>query len=269
MRVALAQVCSSRDVSANLGLVRDRVAEAASRGARLVVFPEATMRAFGHNLDSIAEPLDGPFATAITDLAAAHGITVVVGMFTPGSPREGRPRVRNTLLAAGPGGVVGYDKIHLFDAFGFAESDTVEAGDQEIRISVDGVTVGLTTCYDVRFPQLFINHARAGAELIVVATSWGAGDGKQAQWEVLTQARALDSTSWILACAQADPSASGVEAKPGAPTGIGCSRVVSPTGRVVAAAGGAEPDLVIADINPDAVERARRSIPVLANARLS
>lgn len=268
MRIALAQVCSTRDITANLQLIRDRVAEAAARGAHLVVFPEATMRAFGHNLDSIAEPLDGPFATAVAEVAADHSLTVVAGMFTPGRPRDGRPRVRNTLLAAGPTGVVGYDKIHLFDAFGFAESDTVEAGTDEIRITVDGITVGLTTCYDVRFPQLFINHARAGAEAVVVATSWGAGEGKQAQWEILTQARALDSTSWILACAQADPAVSGVEAKAGAPTGIGFSRVVSPAGEVVAAAG-AEPELLIVDIDPGAVAAARRSIPVLANAKLS
>lgn len=268
MRIALAQVCSTRDVPANLTLVRHRVAEATAEGARLVVFPEATMRAFGNNLDSIAEPLNGPFAKALAELAAAHGVTVMVGMFTPGRPRDGRPRVRNTLLAAGPDGVVGYDKIHLFDAFGFAESDTVEAGAEEVRIEVDGITVGLTTCYDVRFPQLYINHARAGADVIVVATSWGAGKGKRAQWEILTQARALDSTSWILACAQADPAASGVEAKAGAPTGIGFSRIVSPTGEVVAAAG-AEPELLIVDIDPGAVEAARRSIPVLANARLS
>lgn len=269
MRVALAQLCSTGDVTHNLQLITEWVTDAAAQGARLVVFPEATMRAFGHNLDSIAEPLDGPFATAVAELAAAHGLTVVAGMFTPAQPRGGRPRVHNTLLAAGPDGrVVGYDKIHLFDAFGMTESDTVEAGSTETRIDVEGVTVGLTTCYDVRFPQLFINHARAGAKVILVATSWGAGAGKQHQWEVLTQARALDSTSWIVAGAQADPTVSGVDCKPGAPTGIGHSRVVSPTGEVVAAAG-AEPTLLVVDIDPDAVEAARRTIPVLANARLS
>lgn len=268
MRIALAQICSTGGVADNLRLITERVAESAAQGARLVVFPEATMRAFGHNLDSIAEPLDGPFGTAVAGIAAAHNLTVVVGMFTPGQPRDGRRRVRNTLLAAGPGGVAGYDKIHLFDAFGFAESETVEAGSAEVRIEVDGLTVGLTTCYDVRFPQLFINHARAGAQAIVVATSWGSGEGKQHQWEVLTQARALDSTSWILACAQADPTASGVIAKPGAPAGIGYSRVVSPTGEVVAAAD-AEPALLVADVDPETVEAARRTIPVLANARLS
>ena len=279
MRVALAQICSGPEVAANLALVRKRAAEAADKGARLVLFPEATMRAFGHNLTSVAEPLDGPFATAIAELAAELDITIALGMFTPS--RASGDRVRTTLLVATPPGpnatdasgpgqgrLRAYDKIHLYDAFGFAESDTVEAGDDEVRVEVDGVLVGLTICYDIRFPQLFINHARAGARLILVPASWGAGPGKREQWELLARARALDSTSWILACGQADPQASGVDAKPGAPTGIGYSMGASPTGTGVAAAG-AGPELVLADLVPGATERARAAIPVLDNARLS
>ncbi|WP_432558989.1 carbon-nitrogen hydrolase family protein [Granulicoccus sp. GXG6511] len=277
MRVALAQICSGPEVEDNLAQVREQVAKAAALGARLVVFPEATMRAFGHNLASVAEPLDGPFATAIGDLATEFGLTVAAGMFTPARSSQDGSRVRNTLVVAvptGPAGggrparVQGYDKIHLFDAFGFSESDTVEAGDDELRVEVDGTTVGVAICYDIRFPQLFINHARAGAKVILVPASWGSGPGKLDQWQVLARARALDSTSWILACGQADPKASGVEAKPDAPTGIGHSMVVSPTGAVVAAAGSG-PELVIADLVPGSSDRARRDIPVLTNARLS
>lgn len=269
LRVALAQICSRREVAHNLELVADGVGRAAEAGARLVVFPEATMRSFGHNLASIAEPVDGPFGTAVWELARTHGITVAVGMFTPalnGAPEE--PKVRNTLLVASPEGITSYDKIHLYDAFGFAESDTVEAGAEQARITVDGATIGLTICYDIRFPQLFINHAREGASIIIVSTSWGAGPDKVSQWELLARARALDSTSWILACGQANPIEAGVEAKAGAPTGVGHSLVVSPTGHVVASAGAA-PELLFADLDLEAVEAARRTIPVLANARLS
>lgn len=275
MRVALAQICSGRDVADNLRLVRTQVAEASNKGARLVVFPEATMRAFGHNLTSIAEPIDGPFAGAIGELAGEFGLTVAVGMFTPSHGPD--MRVRNTLLVATPSDSArsgarvrmhAYDKIHLFDAFGFSESDTVEAGDTEIRVEVDGVTMGLAICYDIRFPQLFLNHARAGAKVTIVPASWGAGPGKVDQWELLARARALDSTSWILACGQADPHAAGVDASPGAPTGVGHSLVVSPTGAIIAAAGSG-PELLIADLVPGAVDEARRTIPVLDNARLS
>lgn len=269
MRIALAQICSTRDVDDNLALVRARVAEAAAAGARLVVFPEATMRAFGHNLTSIAEPVDGPFATAVADLARAHDLTIAVGMFSPGdSARSDAAKVRNTLLVAQPDGVHHYDKIHLYDAFGFAESDTVEAGTDELRVTVDGVTVGWAICYDIRFPQLFINHARAGAQVIVVAASWGAGTDKIEQWQLLARARALDSTSWIVACGQADPEAAGVEARPGAPTGVGHSLVVSPTGRVITQSGAA-PELLVADLDLETVAQTRRTLPVLDNARFA
>ncbi|MDO5500494.1 MAG: carbon-nitrogen hydrolase family protein [Propionibacteriaceae bacterium] len=277
MRVALAQICSGREVTDNLALIRERVAEAADQGARLVVFPEATMRSFGHNLTSIAEPIDGPFGSAVGELADEFGLTIFVGMFTPAQDSPtGQPKVRNTVLVAtgaGPAGskgprLRGYDKIHLYDAFGFAESDSVEAGAEALRVEVDGVTVGVAICYDIRFPQLFIDHARAGARVIVVPTSWGSGPGKIEQWELLARARALDSTSWVLACGQADPAASGVEAKAGAPTGVGHSLIASPTGAVVAAAGAA-PELLVIDIVPEAADEARTTIPVLANARLS
>ena len=272
MRVALAQICSGRDVDNNLALVRARVEDAAAEQARLVVFPEATMRAFGHNLDSIAETVDGPFAKTIGGWAREFGVTIVTGMFSPAQeprPAGARPKVRNTLLVASPAApLVAYDKIHLFDAFGFAESDTVEAGTDLRQVDVDGTLVGLGICYDLRFPQLFINHARVGATVIIAAASWGDGPTKADQWEVLARARALDSMSWILACGQADPMAAGVPARSGAPTGIGGSMVVSPDGTVVTRAGRG-PELLIADIDPAAAEQARATIPVLVNAKLS
>lgn len=264
MLVALAQICTSRDVDANLELVRRYAREAAEAGARLVVFPEATMRAFGHNLTSIAEPTDGPFATSVRQVAQELGITIIVGMFTPGDGE----RVRNTLLAVGPDVDASYDKIHLFDAFGFSESDTVTPGDSRTIVDLAGTRVGLATCYDVRFPQLFIDNARDGAAITIVSASWGAGPGKREQWELLTRARALDSTSFILACGQADPEAAGVEAKPGAPTGVGGSAIIAPDGTVLAHADVA-PQLVIADLDLDQVESVRSSIPVLTNAKLS
>lgn len=269
MRIALAQICTSRDLGANLALVAEYTAAAAAEGADVVVFPEATMRAFGHNLTGIAEPLDGPWASDVRRLAADHDITIIAGMFTPGTAGEKGERVRNTLIATGRQVDAHYDKIHLYDAFGFAESDTVEPGAEQIRITPateSGLTLGLATCYDVRFPQLFINHARAGAAAIALPASWAAGPNKVEQWELLVRARALDSTAWVLACGQADPEASGVEAKQKAPTGVGHSMIVGPDGEVVARAAAA-PELLVADI--DDAARVRETLPVLTNARLS
>ena len=157
LRVALAQIASGDDPAANLDQVADRVGEAVAAGAELVVFPEATMRRFGPGLRRVAEPIEGPWATRLSELGRAHQVTVVAGMFTPADG----DRVRNTLLAAGPAEGP-YDKIHLFDAFGFAESDTVAAGDDPVIIDVAGVPVGLTTCYDVRFPGLYTPWPRKG-----------------------------------------------------------------------------------------------------------
>lgn len=136
-------------------------------------------------------------------IAAAAGTVVVAGMFTP-APHG---RVANTLLATGPGVEAAYDKIHLYDAFGYAESDTVAAGSRIVTIDIEGVRMGLATCYDVRFPELFRAHADAGAVSTLLAASWGAGPGKREQWELLVRARALDATLWVAAVDQADPAA--------------------------------------------------------------
>lgn len=263
MRVALAQITSHEDPQANMEIVRDQVARAAAQGVELVVFPEATMSRFGGvPLSTVAEPLEGPWAQAVRAIAAEHGVTVVVGMFTPGD--EGR--VRNTLLVAG-GTAASYDKVHLFDAFGFAESDTVVPGTDIVTVDVAGTTVGLTVCYDVRFPALFATLADEGARVVVVPASWGAGPGKLEQWELLARARALDITCFVLACDQADPAASGEEVTGSAPRGVGGSVVVAPDGTVVDRLG-AEPGLLVTDLDLDLIDDVRARIPVLANRRL-
>lgn len=263
MRIALAQIVSGPDPSANRELVADLTRRAAEQGAQLVVFPEATMRCFGRNLAEVAEPLDGPWASRVREIALEAGVVVAVGMFTPA---EGG-RVHNTLLVTGPGVEASYDKIHLFDAFGYVESDTVAAGDDPLVVDVAGVRVGLTTCYDVRFPGLYTALADAGAQLVCVCASWGAGPGKIEQWQLLTRARALDATVFVAACAQADPATTGEEVTGAAPRGVGFSALVLPTGEVVAALG-AEPDLLVADVDLSGLAALRRSIPVLANRRL-
>jgi deaminated glutathione amidase len=261
MRIALAQLASTSDPAHNLGLVEDGARRAAEAGAALVVFPEATMCCFGVPLGPVAEPLDGPWAEQVRGIAAAAGITIVAGMFTPAD--DGR--VHNTLLATGGGVEAAYDKIHLFDAFGFAESRTVAPGTKPVTIVVDGVTVGLATCYDLRFPGLFQELASNGATLVVVPASWGAGPGKREQWDLLARARALDSTAFVVACDQADPTTVG-RAAGNAPTGIGGSLAVGPLGGVLDQLG-SEPGMLVVDLDLDEVERARRSVPVLENRR--
>jgi predicted amidohydrolase len=267
MRIALAQILSGNDPATNLRLVAEQAGRAADTGADLVLFPEATMRCFGRSLPDVAEPLDGPWADGVRKIADRHRLAIVAGMFTP----NGDGRVRNTLLAVGPGLDAHYDKIHLFDAFGFTESATVAPGDEPVLITVAGVQVGLTTCYDVRFPGLYLALADRGAQVITVCASWGAGPGKVEQWSLLTRARALDSTTFIAAAGQADPAASSVSAEsmptPAAPTGVGHSALISPRGEALAALG-TEPGLLVGDIDPAELAAVRAAIPVLANRRI-
>lgn len=261
MRVALVQLSSGHDVEANLAKIGATARSAAAEAAELLVYPEAAMFAFGAPLAPVAQHLDGPFATAVQALAAELGVTIVVGMFTP----AGDGRVFNTLLVAGPGGHFGYDKIHLFDAFGFEESRTVAPGEQLRRFTLGDATVALATCYDVRFPSLFIENAVAGATVSIVSASWAAGPGKLEQWELLVRARAIDSTGFVIACGQAEPAPQEVEAG-AAPTGVGHSMVVSPYGEVLGRLGTGEGTLIV-DLDLAAVTAAREAIPVLLNRR--
>ena len=260
MRVALAQIVSSADPAVNLATIERYTALAAADDAELVVFPEATMRAFGTTLLDIAEPLDGPWASAVREIARRHGVTIIAGMFTPVDDN----RVSNTLLVANNSGVASYNKIHVFDAFGYAESDTVKPGSAVVTVEVGETTIGLATCYDIRFPALFLANAAAGARLNIVCASWGAGEGKAEQWELLARARALDTTTFVLALGQADPSTLGIEPVGAAPTGIGHSVVVSPLGSILHQLGAAE-ELRIVDLDLATVDAARQVLPVLAN----
>jgi predicted amidohydrolase len=257
MRIALAQIQSGTEPSANLGLVEDYTRRAADAGARLVLFPEATMCRFGVPLAPIAEPLDGSWASAVRAIAERAGVVVVAGMFVPAD--DGR--VTNTLIATGPGVDAHYNKIYLYDAFGFAESKTVAPGHEPVVIAVDGVGVGLTLCYDIRFPELYIELAQRGAQLITVHASWGSGPGKLEQWTLLARARAIDTTGVVAAVGQAYP---GDEIAATGPTGVGGSLVASAVGEVQTSAD-ADPQLLIADIDLAAAQKARETIAVLRN----
>lgn len=262
MRVALCQIASTSEPDHTLDLVRDGVRRAAGAGARLVVFPEAAMARFGSDLAALAQPLDGAWAAGVAGAARQAGVVVVAGMFTPAA--DGR--VRNTMLVTGAGVHAGYDKVHLFDALGHHESATVEAGGSLLAVELDGVHVGVATCYDLRFPALFQALGRAGATIVVVGASWAAGPGKVEQWELLVRARALDTTAFVLACGQADPVAAGLAPLPRAAGGIGNSLAVSPLGEVRARLDG-DPGVLIVEVDPAEVAPMRGDLPVLGHTR--
>lgn len=266
MKVAIGQIRSSVDKLGNLARVCTLAATAAKQGARLIVFPEATMQAFGTGrLDKAAEPLDGDFVTTIADCAQHQNIAIIAGIFRPADfiRRSDKQinRITNTAIAALPTGeTYHYDKIHTYDAFGYRESDTVKPGEKLVVFDYADTKIGLAICYDLRFPELFRQLAARGAQVIVVPISWAGGADKLRQKHLLSQARALDSTSWLIAADQAETALSG-----NAPRGVGHSTITTPDGRIAAEAG-PEEELLLFDIDIADVARVREKLPIVEYA---
>lgn len=249
------------DPEANLRALGERVREAAGRGARVVIAPEYAMHAV-RRLDErvlpVAQPLDGPFATGLAALARDAGVFLVAGMIETGS--AGDRRIRNTLVVTGPDGerVAVYRKVHLYDAFGHKESDVVEPGPLTgpVTFLAEGVTIGLQTCFDLRFPEGFRRIAAAGAQVIAVPAQWIPGPGKVDQWTTLLRARAIENTVYLAAADQAEP------------LGSGSSMIVDPAGAVLAELG-AEPGVLTADVDLGHLDAVRTRNPSLALRRFA
>lgn len=275
MRIALAQLELSARIEDNLSAVISAIERCGRDDVDLVVFPEATMKAFGTGrLDGAARTSES-FVERIARTVQDVGVSVVVGLFRPADAveRDGKTihRVFNSLLLAWPDeegpGIEFYDKIHLFDAFDFRESDTVAPGAAHVVCDIplaDGssVALGLATCFDIRFPEHFVQLASLGAEVIVLPASWNDGPGKVAQWQTLVSARALDSTSIVAAVGAARPGGAAAAGLNEGPTGVGHSMLVNADGSIVVEAG-YEPQLLVADIDVAELARIRRAIPVL------
>ena len=255
LSIALVQAASGLEPADNRAAL-DRLTP---QGHDLVVFPEAFARDFGDagsDVSSYAEALDGPFATEIARVADDRGTTVVAGMFERSDDPD---RPYNTLVARGAA-AASYRKVHLYDSFGYRESDRLTAGPIEpVVVEVGGWQVGLMTCYDLRFPELTRRLVDAGAELVVVPAAWVAGPLKVHHWRTLVTARAIENTVYVAAVGQP------------APRYTGHSMVVDPLGEIVAETGSGdagEPVIVTAEVDRTKLADARRTNPSLANRRL-
>ncbi|TIC82264.1 carbon-nitrogen hydrolase family protein [Nocardioides sp. GY 10113] len=255
LRIALVQSASALDPAMNRAALADLV----PAGADLAVLPEAFARDFGppgSDISGYAEPIDGPFATELARVAAERGATVVAGMFEVG-PDPARPY--NTLALRG-GASASYRKVHLYDSFGYRESDRLSPGPVEpCVVEVAGWRVGLMTCYDLRFPELARALVDAGADLLVLPAAWVAGPGKVHHWRTLVTARAIENTVYVAAVGQ-----------PG-PRYCGNSILVDPAGEVVAevdAGDAAATGVTIGVADPAVLARVRDANPSLRNRRL-
>ncbi len=257
--LALVQHAAALDPAENRDAVAAACGAVAAEHPRpgLVVFPEAFMRDFGSpgsDISAYAEKLDGPFVQTLTEVAGRHRTTIVAGMF---ETSEDPDRPYNTLVVVDDHGLrTSYRKIHLYDSFGYRESDRLLAGELEpVQVEVCGVRVGLMTCYDLRFPELARALTLDGVDVLVVPSAWVAGPRKVEHWQTLVKARAIENTVYVAAAGQ-----------PG-PRYTGHSLVVAPSGDVLAEAGDG-PAVLRAVVDRRDLERSRGTNPSLANRRL-
>ena len=265
LRVGLVQMCSSRNVAENLAEASRAIRTAAAKGARYVQTPEFTvlMEMQSKRLFAETKPeAENPALAELKTLARDLGIHLHLGsmgiLVEPG-------RIANRSYLIGPDGRVAasYDKIHMFDAAlgggdNFRESKNFAAGGRAVVADMTGARLGMTVCYDLRFAGLYRALAKAGAELIAVPSAFTRQTG-EAHWHTLLKARAVETGAFVLAAAQTGSHACGRDT-------YGHSLVVSPWGEVVAE-GGVQTSVIVADIQLQEVESARRRMPSLEHDR--
>jgi deaminated glutathione amidase len=258
-KIAVAQIKSStvkeENIRAALGLIK----KAKNKAAEIIAFPEFLM-AFSpasqsaEELSKIAESVDGPFVTALREAATSCGISIVATIYEPCSVPN---RVYDTALWIDGAGRVAsvYRKLHLYDAFGFKESDKFHPGDDVAPlVESGGNRFGVMICYDLRFPELARMLTLLGANMIVAPSGWVQGDLKVEHWQTMIKARALENGCYVVAPGQVGN------------IYIGHSMVVDPLGRIVVDLGEKE-GLEIADLDLALVTETRAKLPLVKNRR--
>ena len=211
LTAAIAQFAPGEDKAANVDTMIGLLTRAADRGAQLVVLPEFavfTAPAMDDRFVDSAEPLDGPSVTRLARVSAELGVSVVVGLNEP----AGDGRIHNTLVALQDGAIAAvYRKVHLYDAFGYKESDRVLAADPSTPqlLELNGFRIGMQTCYDLRFPETTRWLVDAGADVIALPAEWVPGPLKEYHWNTLLRARAIENTVYVVAADQIAPGGSG------------------------------------------------------------
>ncbi|MFP3579042.1 carbon-nitrogen hydrolase family protein [Arthrobacter sp. fls2-241-R2A-200] len=259
MRIASGQFSAGKDPQSNLTAILDMMTIAARGGADLLVLPESSLYASNEPpavLAKVAEPLDGPFIGSIAAAALDLHLPVVVGLAE--SNPDGLPY--NTLVALDASGAVTavYRKVHLYDAFGYQESSGTEPGTvtQPQLLTMGGLSLGMMTCYDLRFPESARHLIDAGANVLLLPAMWIVGPGKEDHWTTLVRARAIENTSYVVTANQSGPLATGH------------TMVVDPFGVVIANAGEA-PGMIFSELSLHRIEEVRAKVPSLANRRFA
>lgn len=267
VRAAVIQMVSSADVDENLAQAGDLLAEAAADGARLAVLPENFPFMGRQEQDKVAlreAPGSGPIQEFLATAASQHGLWIVAGTIPLVADSPDHVRAASLLYDDQGRCFARYDKIHLFDveiddSERYCESDSLEAGGDIVVTETPFARIGLTVCYDVRFPELYRNMHRQGVELITVPSAFTATTG-HAHWEVLLRARAVENLSYVIAADQGGTHANGRET-------WGHSMIIDPWGQVLA-----EVDygagVACADLDLEQLKQLRQRFPALSHRRL-
>ncbi|MHA1113263.1 MAG: carbon-nitrogen hydrolase family protein [Alphaproteobacteria bacterium] len=264
-KAACIQPSSGREIGPNVDWTADRVRAVRDRGADFVFMPEnVSMMEFGRKrILGKAAPEDAhPALAAFRELARETGAWLSVGSLTV-SVAPDKVANRGYVIDSDGGIVARYDKIHMFDVDldggeSYRESAIYRPGDAAVVADTPWARVGLSICYDLRFPYLYRALAQAGAELLVVPAAFTRQTGR-AHWHLLLRARAVETGCFVIAAAQCGTHATGRET-------FGHSLIVAPWGEVLAD-GGEEPGVIVADIDLDRVVEARAKIPALSHDR--
>jgi deaminated glutathione amidase len=264
LRAAAVQLTATPDKAANLQAADLLVRRAAADGARLVVLPEKwSVLGRGADLREGAEPLDGPAITWARDAARELGIDLVAGSVS--ERVAGDDKLRNTSLHIGPDGEIKatYRKMHMFDVevdgTVYRESEHEAPGDEVVlSTTADGVELGLTVCYDIRFPELYRILAVRGARVVTIPAAFTVPTTRD-HWEVLVRARAIEDQCFVIAANQVGTHVEGLASG-------GRSMIVDPWGLVLAQAADAQ-TVITADLDLDAQAAIRTRLPSLANRR--
>jgi predicted amidohydrolase len=265
VRVALIQLRSGRDPLVNLETAVALIREAKSAGATYVQTPEMTniLEADRARLHAVISPEETcPVLAGFCELARETGLTIHVGSL---AIKTGPSRAANRAFVIAPSGeiVARYDKIHMFDVDlangeSYRESDAFQHGDHGVLVDLPFGRLGLSICYDMRFPHLYRALAEGGAQVLTAPAAFTRQTG-EAHWHILLRSRAIENGAFMLAAAQGGTHDNNRQT-------YGHSLVIDPWGRVVAE-GGTEPGVIVADLDLDQVALVRKRIPSLANGR--
>ncbi len=259
MKVAIAQLATSVDKNSNLEKAQHYIAKAKSQGADFVILPEfymalATPKSGVLPVD-VAEPLDGPFISALRKAARENEIYVVCGMYE--SKPDDRKRAYNTTVFIDRSGrlIHSYRKTHLYDAFSYQESDTIIPGENPYKaVETEFGKIGLMVCYELRFPEIARQFALQEAGILFVPAGWVAGPMKEEHWQTLIRARAIENTMFVIGANLVGD------------IFTGRSLMVDPMGVILASAG-EEETLITAEVDLDRIRRVREKLPSVRDRR--